>query len=259
MTMVSMVLPSILLANGCAYALHVLMAGLGKRGQELADALDEVALPVALSGATTALGFVASSVIPIEAIRDIGVFGALGVLVVNFAALTWVPALLTLVKLSPPRRALAEGLGVRLGGALVRVSMRHSGVVYAAWGVALALAAFGITRLQVETDAILWFSKSDPVRTDYEHIRDRLSGISPINVVIQAKDGGTVSEARVVRALAELTATRRRSRRSGAPYRSPIRCASSRRLRGDASLPLPATAPVEQYLLLLEAKPYRAT
>jgi uncharacterized protein len=257
-TMVTVVLPPILLANGCAYALHVLVAGMGRRGRELEDALEGVALPVALSGATTALGFIASSVIPIEAIRDIGVFGALGVLVVNFAALTLLPAFLSLLKLRSPQRELARGLGMRLGGALVRASMRRSSLVFAAWGVALALSAIGITLLHVETDAILWFSKRDPVRIDYEHIRHRLSGISPMNVVIQSKDGGTISEARVVRALSGLTAYAETLPEVGraVSIADPLRQLHGG-FTGQSSNPLPTDgALIEQYLLLLDGKSY---
>ena len=74
-------------------------------------------------------GFVASSVVPIEAIRDVGVFGALGVLIVNFAALSLLPALIALFHFAPGRRQLAEGIGSRLGGALVRISLRRGGLV----------------------------------------------------------------------------------------------------------------------------------
>jgi predicted RND superfamily exporter protein len=257
-TMVTIMLPSILLANGCAYALHVLVAGSGRRRAELEEALQDVALPVALSGATTALGFVASSMIPIEAIRDIGVFGALGVLVVNFAALTLVPALLSILELPPARRALTEGLGVRLGKAFVRWSMQRGGIVFAAWGIALVLSAVGISRLRVETDAIEWFSKKDPVRVDYQHIRDRISGISPMNVVIEARGDGSISEARVIRALEELTAYAETLPEVGRAISiaDPL-LQLHRGFTGDPAAPLPSdSATIEQYLLLLESKTY---
>jgi predicted RND superfamily exporter protein len=257
-TLVTMVLPSILLANGCAYSLHVLVAGLGLRGADLEAALDELALPVSLSGATTALGFVASSVVPIEAIRDVGVFGALGVLIVNFAALSLLPALLSLLRFAPGRKRLAAGIGAGLGRALVRVSIRRGGLVFAAWGVVLVLAAVGISKLHVETDAIEWFSKRDPVRMDYERIRARLSGISPVNVVVEATDGGSVSDPRVVSALAGLTAHAESLPQVGRAISvaDPLRQLHGG-LAGDPNDPLPEDAAlIEQYLLLLDAKPF---
>jgi len=96
-TIATVLLPSIILALSCAYAMHMLSAGRGCRTRvELAGALDPIALPVALSGLTTSVGFVAISAVRIDAIEAVGTYGALGVLVITASTLTALPALLAL-------------------------------------------------------------------------------------------------------------------------------------------------------------------
>ena len=68
-TITTAVLPSVLLALGCAYSLHLLSAASSTSGSERTEALLEVSFPIALSGLTTSLGLLAVSFVRIDAIR----------------------------------------------------------------------------------------------------------------------------------------------------------------------------------------------
>lgn len=212
----TMVLPSTILAIGCAYAMHVLTAatrdpstatsGPGAGNGHLADALDPIALPIVLSGLTTVVGFLSLALVRIEVVWATGLFGALGVLAVTLATLTLVPALLTRRPLPAHHARLLDEMRGPLADALTELARRRSGWVAGAWIVVATAVAVGLFSIRVETDATRWLPVGHPVRDAYETIREELSGISPMNVVIERKDGGSVFEPEVLAAIDGLTA-----------------------------------------------------
>ena len=107
LTFSTMILPSILLAVGAAYVMHILTAVRGQTDvDQLSASVVSVARPIALSGLTTALGFLAVSVVRIEAIQALGLYGSVGVLAVLAATLTLAPALIRLAPLGPGQAGL---------------------------------------------------------------------------------------------------------------------------------------------------------
>jgi predicted RND superfamily exporter protein len=198
-------LPPVMLAIGCAYVVHILCASAGiRRRSDLEECLKKIARPVALSGLTTAIGFLAMSTVQITAIRELGTFGSLGVIIVLAAALTLSPAVL--VNRPVGHRATAVRMWVErtLRARLLKCSL-ESGV----WviGVALLLGvvcAVGVGRVNIDTDIIRWFPRGGEIRDSYELIRERFSGITPMNVVIESLPGRSVTDPEAVDAIDDL-------------------------------------------------------
>jgi predicted RND superfamily exporter protein len=257
-TISTVVLPSVLLALGTAYCMHLLVAASGREGEAQREALFEVALPVALSGLTTAVGFAAVGLVRIDAIRFIGGFGAIGVLVVTAATLTLAPAALRLWPL--PARPLRLRRALTGAGAAFCAGMgqRAGGRLALGWLVLAVFAAIGIARLEVESDVVVWFPPDDPVRVSYERIRDRLSGISPMNVVVEADASTTVATPEAIAAIDALTAHLDAQPAVGRAISigDPLR-----QIHGGFAPEQGEVLPnrhrlIAQYLLLLESKPY---
>jgi predicted RND superfamily exporter protein len=259
LSITTMILPSVILALGCAYAMHLLVAG-SCAGESLAleRGLRGVALPVALSGLTTAVGFVSIALVRIDAVRSTGAYGALGVLVVTAVALTMLPALLWLHPLParPPRGF--HWIRDRFGPwVLSGISGRRRATI-GVWGGLTLLLCAGLSRVEVETDATRWLPVGNPVRDSYEEIRRQLSGISPVNVVIEGAGGESVLEPETLVAIDELT----RYLESLPEVGKAISVADPlRQIHGgfleDSSMPLPdSLLAAEQYLLLLESVEY---
>jgi len=260
----TMVLPSTILALGCAYAMHVLTAATrgpatddpaDDPGRALGRSLDPVALPIALSGLTTAVGFLSLALVRIEVVWATGLFGALGVLAVSLATLTLLPAMLSLRPLPARPTRLVESLRGPLAATLTRLAERRAGVVGGAWMLLAGAVAVGLFSLQVETDATRWLPIGHPVRDAYESIRVELSGISPMNVLIERHDGGSVLEPDTLAAIDGLTAFLDDQVEVGKAISvaDPLR-----QIHGgfseDARQPLPGDrALAEQYMLMLES------
>jgi predicted RND superfamily exporter protein len=254
LTFSTIILPPILLALGSAYTIHVLNATSGCRSRdELAEGVREVARPVALSGLTTCIGFLGVALVQIEAIRDLGLFGAVGTFAVNAAALTVVPAALSLLPFDAPQPRLRAVIGDAWAVALVGFVARRRGAVIATWVALLAALASGLPRLSVETDATRWFPVGSEVRDSYEAIRERLSGISPMNVVISARDGSSLATPAAIAAIDGLEAALASRPDVGKvlSIADPLRQIHAA-FAGVADAGLPGdSALIEQYLLLL--------
>jgi predicted RND superfamily exporter protein len=252
----TIILPPILLALGSAYTIHVLFATSGCRSRaELAEGVREVARPVALSGLTTGIGFLGVALVQIEAIRALGLFGAVGTFSVAAAALTVVPAALALMPFDAPAPRLRALIGDAWGVSLVGFVARHRRAVLATWAALIAVLALGLPRLSVETDATRWFPRGSEVRDSYEAIRARLSGISPMNVVIAARDGSSLTTPTAIAAIDGLAAelSSRPDVGKVLSIADPLRQIHAA-FAGVADAGLPQDpALIEQYLLLLSS------
>jgi predicted RND superfamily exporter protein len=74
------------------------------------------------------------------------------------------------------------------------------------FGTSVIVAGFGVGLIwtSVNTDLTAWFPRGSEVRESYAAIKDGLSGISPVNVMIDSEGGGPVTEPEVVAAISEL-------------------------------------------------------
>lgn len=258
LTITTMILPSVLLAVGCAYAIHLLAAAPGLHGSGALDpALAPLALPIALCGVTTAIGFASMCTVNIDAIVYVGALGAVGVAAVLAAALTATPAVLALWPLPARSARVCDYLRDRTAPSVLRLAAARPRLVVTLWVIVFVVIGLGVTRLRVETDVTQWFERGNPVRDSYEAIRSELSGISPMNVVIESRSGAPVTAPGVLAAIDGLAAHLRGLPKVGkvVTLADPLR-----QLHGgfvdDPAQPLPAGRDlVEQYLLLLESVP----
>jgi len=196
-TIISFILPVILMAIGIAYCIHVLnryyeglAAGRGKREAVVETAMMMVS-PVSMAGLTTAAGFLSlmnSFLIPQ---RQFGLFTAFGVLVAMLLALTLVPALLAL--LPPPRRGmeLREGpLSRALLGIGWIVSKHRRAVLIFSLIVFIAFAV-GTTLVRVESSEKEFLGEDHPVVQALEVMDSHFSGSEQLAIEIDTgkRDG----------------------------------------------------------------------
>jgi predicted RND superfamily exporter protein len=253
LSLVTMLLPSVMLALGCAYSIHLLSAARGE-GLGLNERLVRVALPVTLSSLTTAIGFAAIGTVAIDEVRYVGGFGALGAVVLGLATLTLAPALLAVWK-APTVSHRASLFEIATRNRIVQVTVNHGRKLLIGWLGILGILVVGIFRIDVETDPTQWFPPGNDVRDSYDAIGASLSGISPVNVIVESEDGRPVTDPAPLAAIDGLTEYLESLEQIGkaTSIRDPLR-----QIHGgfsdDASAPLPlAPHLAEQYLLLLES------
>lgn len=252
----TMILPPVLLAIGCAYTMHLLTEANEAQTTELLEhAIRDVSRPIGLSGLTTAIGFASTAIVPIEAVQRVGVLGAAGALIACAATTGFGGAVVSLWRNRRVQNPLLHWLRERTATSLLDRIRKNTGPVIATWAIVLLLGVAGALRLKVESDVVVWFPRGNQVRDAYEEIKAHLSGISPLNIVIRARDGSNVTEPEVVQAIDRLSAYLSSLPEVGKvlSVADPLRKLNGGFL-GDEAEPLPSDrATIEQYLLLLES------
>ncbi len=184
-TFMTMVLPPILLALGVAYAIHPIVASAGE-GASFGHLIQK-ADGVALSGLTTVIGLLSAALVPIPAVRELGGFGAAGVMVATFCAISLVPSLAWAFDARRPLRRIGA-----VGPSLLVIPQWcgvHPRSVVVLWLLLFGVGLVGLRVGTVDTDATRWFGSNTRINIDYQAISRGLSGISPINVVVERVDG----------------------------------------------------------------------
>jgi hypothetical protein len=210
---ITLSLPTFLLAIGNAYSTHIVARHhdeLRLDGDPVGAArrtIAQIGTPVLVTALTTVLGFGALLAYHIEAIRNLGIFAVFGISSLFLLALTLTPALLSLMPAPPPspgtsrvdawlERSL-EGIG--------RFSIDHRAAVGAGALVIIALFAWGARSVEVETTYLTYFPKDDPVRRSVEAVNEHLGlGDAAFFVAIDGPETDSITQLSTLHRIAAL-------------------------------------------------------
>jgi predicted RND superfamily exporter protein len=212
-SIITNVIPVVLLATGSAYGIHVVSAfgetpppGEGRR-ERAARSLGLVALPVLLAGLTTVAGFL-SFVFGsyLTMIREFGIFSSLGVLLALVVSLTFVPAVLSYLpppasdRLRPEASAPDGGqrparrTGPRVFERLGSFVLRRARLILAV-GATLAVAGIALMPLvRREVDILSYFSRRTEIRQAERMMKADFGGSTTVQVLVT----GDVQDPRVL-------------------------------------------------------------
>ena len=103
-TLISGIMPVLLIAVGSAYGIHMLskyyedVRSEDDKEKQLKDAMREVGVPIVLAGVTTMIGFLALMSSELSLIKEFGFFTAAGILFAVIVSTTLLPALLVMLR-----------------------------------------------------------------------------------------------------------------------------------------------------------------
>jgi len=187
-TIITNIIPVVLLAVGSAYSIHVISKfyeelGSGKEKREAAaEAIKEVALPVFLASVTTLIGFLSfvfgSYLIMI---RDFGIFSAVGVAISFILSITLTPALLLTFKSK-------AGSNSEAGKSFFFVKIVEWFVpkrkqLFIAVAILTLLSIALIPRISRSADIMEYFKKGSDIRVSDKIIEDNFGGSTRIQII----------------------------------------------------------------------------
>ncbi|MFA6508077.1 MAG: MMPL family transporter, partial [Treponemataceae bacterium] len=219
LSIMSTVLPVILVAIGSAYGIHVVShyydetAGKRNLGDDehrriIFAVMRKIGRPVLLAALTTLAGFISLCFTPVVPISEFGVFATFGVLVAFVVSITLIPALLILrgpkaakAGAAPSSdQAVRDPLSEALADALVSVSRKRRTVLFLS-SLVVVFSLFGITRLIIDNVMIEYFKPdTDMVQSD-GFIRKYFGGSKTISVVVSTENRGDVLDPAVLGAM----------------------------------------------------------
>jgi len=206
----TLVLPSLLIANGSSYVIHLLNhyyralfaiysqikgSGIHKMSSDLhtealLSCLRNAQKPIIVSAITTMAGFTALVFTEISAIRDLGLFAVLGVFLSYLFCVHLIPLILFILpvpKLSTvnsPSNFLQKGF---LNSFATFVLLNKKWVYVVSTAVAL-IAIIGAFQVRVRTNYLNHFRGSSQVAQATQLFQERLSGLSSFSIIIKKPD-----------------------------------------------------------------------
>ncbi|MDR2783223.1 MAG: MMPL family transporter [Treponema sp.] len=231
LTIISTVLPVILIAVGSAYGIHVVTHYMedtqnrplsADEHRDLVFALmRKLIKPVFLAALTTFAGFVSFCFTAILPIRDFGYFSSFGVAAVFIVAVTLIPALLLIrgprvLKDAPKGRKNKAEAASRASGAEDMVNnaignvfisiTRKRILVLGAAVLAFAVSGYGLSKLVVDNSTIEFFKNDTDISRSDWFIREYFGGSRDLTLLVEADSGEALLDPAVLSAVDNLSA-----------------------------------------------------
>ena len=203
---VGMIVP-ILVAVSIGDSVHILSRFNALRGEIpdrrerlLATVADE-ARPCLFTSLTTAAGFLSFATSDVEPMRQLGIFSGIGCMLAYVVTLVMIPVMLSFMKDRARRLTLrvkrpapnAEENGGPLQVFLARAAQlttdRPWQILWASLSV-VGGCLLGAVFLQVESSMLEFIPASHPVRQGLTFIQDNLTGLAPLEVIIETEEDG---------------------------------------------------------------------
>ena len=195
LTIISNIIPVVLLAVGSAYTIHVLNSinhnKLKDKKQALIKALFYVIVPVILAAVTTAAGFI-SFVFGayLTMIKDFGIFTAIGTLIALLLSIFFVPALISALsmynkKVETEQTEKKNILSHAILQPLVNLLLKHPKYTLTAWSIFLLLSIGGMFFIKTSVNMADYFKKDNPTRVSEDVMQKKFGGSLPVFVVFE--------------------------------------------------------------------------
>jgi len=193
-SMLTIIVPVLLIAVGTAYCLHICSDYLNqaKHAQSPETAcratFTRMAFPVTLAVLTTIFGIGSLMINRIAAIKEFAQFACFGIGSLLIIALTFLPAMLALLPL--PKRSsqgAAEGLERLFDKLLARIitlNLSYQKQSLIVLGGVAAVCVAGLFFIRAETNPVSFFKPNTPVSRNFHNIYRQMSGSFPVHVVM---------------------------------------------------------------------------
>ncbi|MDR2922395.1 MAG: MMPL family transporter [Treponema sp.] len=206
LSVISTVLPVILVAVGSAYGIHVVTHYLHGRGSKpmsrdehrelVIAAVMKIRKPVFLAALTTFAGFVSFSFTSVAPIREFGYFSSFGVAAAFVVAITLIPSLLIIrgPRVTAGRKRQIEkenkdaenaGFSAFLADNLAGIARRKKTILFFTLLIAM-ISLYGISKLIIDNVMIEYFRQDTDIFKSDVFIRRQFGGSKVISVVAEA-------------------------------------------------------------------------
>lgn len=194
-TIISNIIPIILLAVGSAYTIHVINSiNLIKdkdRKQALIKALTYIIVPVILASVTTAIGFI-SFVFGayLTMIRDFGIFTSIGTLLALILSIFFVPAVISAFgmynKSTDETKQIKKNIiSDKILQPLVNLLFKHPKYTLVAWCALIVSSIVGMFFIETSVNMADYFKKDNPTRISEDIMQKKFGGSMPVYVVFE--------------------------------------------------------------------------
>ncbi len=160
--------------------------------------MDDLFMPMLYTSLTSAAGFASLAVTPIPPVQVFGLFVAFGIMLAWVLTIIFTPAYIMLLNektlenfgaasahpsAGEDKGAMAKFLNWLGGFTYVKAKLVIMGSI-----IALAIAGYGISLIQINDNPVKWFKKSHPIRIADKVLNAHFGGTYEAYLVIEGKD-----------------------------------------------------------------------
>lgn len=215
MSLVSTVIPVLLIAVGSAYGIHFInhyydelkhntySLSKEKHFELVIEAVRKVGKPIGLAGLTTVVGFGSLATSTIIPIRDFGIFTAFGVGIAVLVALTFVPALL-IVKPTKWKEKKQRHKDDFLTKTIIILHNYLSDKKVEILLLTVLIIVFsinGMTKIVIDTPMIEVFKETTEIRIADKFENKTFAGTATLDVVIEGPEKGSMTNPEILKAM----------------------------------------------------------
>jgi hypothetical protein len=182
-TLISNLMPVILIAVGSAYGIHVLNRFY--EDNDIKSTIKHVALPIILAALTTITGFLSFLTSGLVPIKEFGIFSAIGVLASLIISLTFIPSIIFLIYKKSKTSKKKFQRSKKIVRALSKVT-----ILFKDYFIVIAAALFVITLIFSPTirraaDILEYFKEGSPIKEALDISTKNFGGSRPIMLDIK--------------------------------------------------------------------------
>ena len=188
--------PVIVLTLAVAYCVHVIvsirqqMLSGSEKEDAIAESLRVNVVPVAITGLTTAVGFLSLNFSDAPPFRQLGNMVAFGVVVTFLLSVTFLPAVLSLIKFRVNTRSTP--MSQYMASLAKFVIARKKYLLYIG-GMVIVILALGTTKIVLDDNFIEYFDSRYRLRGDTDFVEKNLTGMNALEYPISAGEPGGIT------------------------------------------------------------------
>lgn len=194
LTVISNIIPVILIATGTAYGIHVvskydeILNEGNSTHKNLVDAIKKVSTPVLLTGITTMIGFISfifGSYLTM--IREFGFFTAVGILFSLTITLVFIPSVLSYLTKTKKKSGFIEQASfiTKIMDRLGSVVLSKDRLIIIATFILVIAALFFIPKIERRVNMVDYFKSGTPIRSAQEFMENKFGGSIPIQIFVK--------------------------------------------------------------------------
>jgi predicted RND superfamily exporter protein len=199
----SSMIPVFLMPIAICETVHILsdfyerLPQVNDRKKAILGVFDELVKPLFFAPITTAVGFADLALADIPPVKVFGIFIAIGVVIAWLLSMTFLPALLMLIKEKKP--ILKKEAGSKVLGWVGRFSLGRSMAVVVTGAVIFAIAIYGIITLKVNDNPVKWFKKHHPIRVADKELNRLIGGTYISYLVLESESEDEIKKPEVMK------------------------------------------------------------
>ena len=198
LTLVTLLTPCLVLIVGSSYSIHMLSEYLtvayeetGNKKQVTSTACSRIFSTILLAGTTTFIGFYSLTFAKTTAFRQFGLSIAVGVAFCVLLSLTYLPAILAVIR-KPGARRLEKHSGgflTKTVGKIALISTGHYRKSLIAFVLVLILFFFAQANVKYDSNYMSYFPKNDEIILENVYFAQTMGGTDPFYLTIRAPEG----------------------------------------------------------------------